>query len=144
MSTSILKLEATVIRPKDFDELDGLAASISFPVEYDDEAIGEALGDQDLMAYVVGELHDLVVRMRPEWLDNEDTMFPNIKIVEAIRKEYPAGTRVRLVKMDDIQAPPLGTEGTVVGVDDTGNLLMHWDNGSHLNIVYGSDEVEKV
>ena len=38
-------------------------------------------------------------------------MFPNIKIVEAIRKEYPAGTRVRLVKMNDIQAPPLGTEG---------------------------------
>lgn len=33
----------------------------------------EALGDHDLMAYVVGELHDLVVRMRPEWLDNEDT-----------------------------------------------------------------------
>lgn len=73
MSTSILKLEATVIRPKDDDELDGLAASISFPVECDDEAIGEALGDHDLMAYVVGELHDLVVRMRPEWLDNEDT-----------------------------------------------------------------------
>lgn len=72
-STSILKLEATVIRPKDDDELDGLATSISFPVEYDDEVIGEALGDQDLMAYVVGELHDLVVRMRPEWLDNEDT-----------------------------------------------------------------------
>lgn len=59
-------------------------------------------------------------------------MFPNIKIVEAIRKEYPAGTRIRLVKMDDIQTPPLGTEGTVVGVDDTGSLLMHWDNGSHL------------
>ena len=38
-------------------------------------------------------------------------MFPNIKIVEAIRKEYPAGTRVRLVKMDDIQAPPLGALG---------------------------------
>lgn len=36
-------------------------------------SIDEALGDQDLMAYVVGELHDLVVRMRPEWLDNEDT-----------------------------------------------------------------------
>ena len=50
MNTSILKLEATVIRPKDDDELDGLAASISFPVECDDEAIGEALGDHDLMA----------------------------------------------------------------------------------------------
>lgn len=46
--------------------------------------------------------------------------------------------------MDDIQAPPLGTEGTVVGVDDTGSLLMHWDNGSNLNVVYGADEVEKV
>lgn len=57
MNTSILKLKATVIRPKDDDELDGLAASISFPVECDDEAIGEALGDHDLMAYVVGELH---------------------------------------------------------------------------------------
>lgn len=37
MNTSILKLEATVICPKDDDELDGLAASISFPVECDDE-----------------------------------------------------------------------------------------------------------
>lgn len=73
MSTSILKLEATVMRPKDDDELDGLAASISFPIEYDDEVIGETLGDQDLMAYVIGKLHDLVARMRPEWLDNEDT-----------------------------------------------------------------------
>lgn len=50
-------------------------------------------------------------------------MFPNTKIVEAIRKEYPAGTRVRLLKMDDIQAPPVGTKGTVVGVDDIGSLL---------------------
>lgn len=57
-------------------------------------------------------------------------MFPNTKIVEAIRKEYPAGTRVRLLKMDDVQAPPIGTEGTVVGVDDIGSLLMRWDNGS--------------
>lgn len=71
-------------------------------------------------------------------------MFPNIEIVEAIRKEYPVGTRVRLTKMDDIQAPPLGTEGAVVGVDDTGSLLMHWDNGSNLNVVYGADEVKKV
>lgn len=71
-------------------------------------------------------------------------MFPNIKIVEAIRKEYPAGTRVRLVKMDDIQAPPLGTEGTVVGVDDIGSLIMLWGNGSGLNVLYGVDEVEKI
>ena len=49
-------------------------------------------------------------------------MFPKKEIVERIRKEYPKGTRVRLIKMDDMQAPPLGTEGTVIGVDDTTNV----------------------
>ena len=47
-------------------------------------------------------------------------MFPSKEIVETIRTEYPAGTRVRLLKMDDVQAPPIGTIGTVSGVDDTG------------------------
>ena len=34
-------------------------------------------------------------------------MFPKKEIVERIRKEYPKGTRVMLVNMDDTQAPPL-------------------------------------
>lgn len=46
--------------------------------------------------------------------------------------------------MDDVQAPPAGTKGTVKGVDDTGSLLMRWDNGSGLNVVYGEDVVKKV
>ena len=46
--------------------------------------------------------------------------------------------------MDDIQAPPIGTLGTVYGVDDTASLLVHWDNGSGLNVVYGEDIAEKV
>lgn len=45
--------------------------------------------------------------------------FPNREIVERVRREYPAGTRVELVRMDDVQAPPIGTRGTVEGVDDT-------------------------
>ena len=40
-------------------------------------------------------------------------IFPNREIVAALRAEYPAGTRVKLLKMDDIQAPPIGTLGTV-------------------------------
>lgn len=44
-------------------------------------------------------------------------MFPTKETIEMLRTEYPDGTRVRLVKMDDVQAPPIGTEGTVVGVD---------------------------
>ena len=61
-----------------------------------------------------------------------------------IRNQYPAGARVKLLKMDDIQAPPVGTLGTVIGVDDTGSLLMHWDNGSGLSVVYGEDAVRKL
>ena len=70
--------------------------------------------------------------------------FPSREIVERIRREYPAGTRVELVQMDDAQAPPVGTKGTVKGVDDTGSLLMRWDNGSGLNVVYREDIVRKV
>ena len=70
--------------------------------------------------------------------------FPSREIVESIRREYPIGTRVELVQMDDVQAPPVGTKGTVKGVDDTGSLLMRWDNGSGLNVIYGEDVVKKI
>ncbi len=70
--------------------------------------------------------------------------FPSRETVEHIRKEYPRGTRVELLRMDDVQAPPIGTQGTVLGVDDTGSLLMRWDNGSGLNVVYGEDLVKKL
>ena len=61
-----------------------------------------------------------------------------------ISETYPQGTRIELVQMDDIQAPPAGTLGTVIGVDDTGSLLVNWDNGSGLNVIYGEDVVRKV
>ena len=70
--------------------------------------------------------------------------FPSRETVERVRREYPAGTRVELLRMEDVQAPPIGTLGTVLGVDDTGSLLMRWDNGSGLNVVYGEDLVKKV
>ena len=70
--------------------------------------------------------------------------FPSLETVERIRSQYPKGTRVELIQMDDVQAPPVGTLGTVLGVDDTGSLLMRWDNGSGLNVVYGEDIVRKV
>ena len=70
--------------------------------------------------------------------------FPNRDTVERVRRQYPAGTRVELTKMDDVQAPLIGTKGTVTGVDDTGSILVAWDNGSHLNVIYGEDVVRKV
>ena len=71
-------------------------------------------------------------------------MFPKREVVDRIKKEYPVGCRVELVQMDDPQAPPIGTKGTVKGVDDTGSLIVRWDNGSGLNVVYGEDYVKKI
>lgn len=70
--------------------------------------------------------------------------FPNRETVELIRSEYPVGTRVELVKMDDVQAPPVGTKGTVRGVDDTASLLVDWDNGCGLNVIHCVDIVIKI
>lgn len=70
--------------------------------------------------------------------------FPDRKTVQRLRREYPAGTRVRLLAMDDVQAPPAGTLGTVTAVDDAGHILMSWDSGGSLNLVYGVDRFEKV
>jgi hypothetical protein len=49
-----------------------------------------------------------------------------------------------LVNMDDTQAPPLGTKGTVIGVDDTGSIMVAWDNGSSLNVIYNVDKCVKI
>ncbi|HOT60179.1 MAG TPA: DUF4314 domain-containing protein [Oscillospiraceae bacterium] len=70
--------------------------------------------------------------------------FPSRETVERIRAQYPVGCRVELIKMDDIQAPPIGTKGTVTGVDDIGSIMVSWDNGSTLHIVYGEDICRKI
>ena len=53
--------------------------------------------------------------------------FPESKVIEALREKYPAGCRVKLTKMDDVQAPPIGTLGTVDCVDDIGSIHVKWD-----------------
>jgi hypothetical protein len=70
--------------------------------------------------------------------------FPNKETVEWVRRQYPTGCRVELVRMDDVQAPPVGTKGTVLGVDDTASVMVRWDNGSGLNVVYGEDSCRRI
>ena len=60
--------------------------------------------------------------------------------LQRLRERYRPGTRVELLRMDDAQAPPIGTMGSVIGVDDIGSIMVRWDNGSSLNIVYGEDK----
>jgi hypothetical protein len=44
-----------------------------------------------------------------------------------------------MIQMEDPQAPPVGTKGTVIGVDDAGSIMVRWDNGSSLNVAYGAE-----
>ena len=71
-------------------------------------------------------------------------MMPNRETIERLKERYPEGIRVELISMNDTYAPPTGTQGTVTGVDDIGSLLVHWDNGSSLNVLYGEDTVRIV
>lgn len=67
----------------------------------------------------------------------------NDELLAALRNKYLQGSRVELLKMDDPQAPPIGTHGTVLGVDDTGSILVSWDSGSSLNVLFGVDRIRK-
>ncbi len=69
--------------------------------------------------------------------------FPNKEQIEMLRKAYPAGTKVELLAMEDKQAPPVGTIGEVMAVDDIGQLVMKWQNGSGLNLIPGVDSFRK-
>ena len=70
--------------------------------------------------------------------------FPSREEVARVREQYPTGCRVVLERMNDFQAPPIGTEGTVRGVDDTGSVMVDWDNGSGLHVVYGEDRCRRI
>ena len=71
-------------------------------------------------------------------------LFPRKETVERLRQEYPAGCRVELLRVDDPQAPPAGTMGTVIWVDDSGSIMVRWDTGGSLNVLYGVDECRGV
>lgn len=59
--------------------------------------------------------------------------------IETLRKMYPKGARVELIRMNDIQSPKAGTLGTVIGVDDIGSIMVRWDTGSSLNVILDED-----
>lgn len=69
---------------------------------------------------------------------------PDRETIAQMREVYRPGTRVELLRMDDPQAPPIGTRGTVRGVDDSDSVMVAWDGGGSLHVLYGVDECRKV
>lgn len=58
--------------------------------------------------------------------------------------QHYLGKTVELISMDDTQAPPVGTHGKVVFVDDAGQIHVKWDNGSSLALIPGVDKFKIV
>ncbi len=63
-------------------------------------------------------------------------------LAQRVKERYKSGMRVRLLYINERQTPPVGTEGTVRGVDDIGSVMVAWDNGCGLNVVLDEDEIE--
>lgn len=71
--------------------------------------------------------------------------FPSRKTVERLRQQYPKGTRVELISMNDpFTKLKSGDCGTVSMVDDIGTVFVDWDCGSGLGVAYGEDVIRKL
>lgn len=71
--------------------------------------------------------------------------FPSEQELKALNRQYPAGTRIELIKMDDPYSKlKPGDMGTVQFIDDIGTIFCRWDNGSSLGIVFNEDLIKKV
>lgn len=74
-----------------------------------------------------------------------NNIFPSPWAVDIVRKLYPAGCRVELVRLDDPYSKLTPSEcGTVTAVDDASTVFVHWDNGSTLGVIYGVDRIKKL
>ena len=71
--------------------------------------------------------------------------FPSSEQIERLRVQYPKGTKVCCDYMADGPKPiPPGTIGEVFGVDDAGQIMVKWSNGSSLSLVPSVDSFHVV
>lgn len=64
----------------------------------------------------------------------------SLKTLNKLKEDFPKGTRVELVKMDDPYTTlKAGDKGTVAFIDDLATIHVNWDKGSSLGLVYGED-----
>lgn len=57
-----------------------------------------------------------------------------------IKKEYPRGTRLQLIFMNDPYGIKSGTKGTVKSINNDGMINIKWDNNKTLGLFYNSKD----
>lgn len=72
-------------------------------------------------------------------MQNSSTVLTQEEI-QKIKGTYKKGSKIYLIKMYDLFAPPSKTIGIVAGIDDAGHIMMNWENGSTLSLVLGVDQ----
>ena len=65
------------------------------------------------------------------------------KDIEQIRLKYPPGSHVQLIEMKGEPQMPYGLKGTVMVIDDIGQIHVNWENGSTLALTE-EDHFEKL
>ncbi|MDO4648216.1 MAG: DUF4314 domain-containing protein [Eubacteriales bacterium] len=69
----------------------------------------------------------------------------DVEKIERLRLRYKTGMPVRLICMNDVQAPAIGTTGAITGIDDLGTIHVNWKNGSSLGVVLeAGDRIEVI
>lgn len=63
---------------------------------------------------------------------------------ERHERQYPPGTRLILLHMNDPYPVPTGTRGTVICVDSMDQIQTRWDNGRTLALVPDEDVFRKL
>ena len=119
---------STFVSRNDALLLTGLPA-VSTEVIVDDDQIsfpwfvqtGPAVDQTYFISNMCRKLRHVNVKSAPRFQSFDEItewVLPTEEIVDIISKRYPVGTRIRLLKMHDDPCPvPVGTEGTVTGVD---------------------------
>lgn len=64
--------------------------------------------------------------------------------IKYLKEKYQKRQRVECIDMQDAQAVPSGTQGTIQFVDDMGTIHVAWDNGQSLGLIDGEDSFKIV
>ena len=116
-----------------------ISGDLSIDPIYDDGNAGISCADLRTMCRCVVE-RKVIEELKKE---GRNSRFPSGDMVRRLRAIYPPGTRIQLGCMDDPYSPvPPGTKGTVVAVEDAGQIMMNWDNGRSLSLIPGKDRFQ--